>query len=273
MAGTDLVEMYEPRFLSERHRSFYGDTGYSNFGYWADGVASGHEACDRLLDRLLAHVPTPPSKILDVACGEGGTTTRVQAVFPNADVTAINISPGQLARASLRCPRVTFLRMDATRLDFEDASFDVVLCVEAAYHFDTRERFLREAFRVLRPGGTILMTDGIIRQRLGPVARRLVPDLADMPAENFVDLGGYERLFLDIGYRDVDIERAIDRTFDACRRRFMRHTWGEYLRPSRWPGVLRESPAPLVALWWSISRQYLDEYLLVKATRPSEASP
>lgn len=273
MAATDLVEMYEPRFLSIRHRTFYGDSGYSNFGYWTDGAATGREACDRLLDRLLGGLPRPPARVLDVACGEGGTTARVRALHPRADVTAINISPGQLARAAARCPGVRFVRMDATRLDFPDASFDVVLCVEAAYHFDTRERFLREAFRVLRPGGTLLVTDGIVRGPLGPLARRIVPDLATMPAANFVDRAGYERLLADIGYRGIDIEEAIERTFLPCSRHFLRHTWREYLRPSRWPAVLREAPAPLVALWWRTSRRYLEEYLLVRALRPGDPAP
>ena len=37
-----------------------------------------------------------------------------------------------------------FLQMDAARMAFDEASFDVVLCVEAAFHFDTRRDFLRE---------------------------------------------------------------------------------------------------------------------------------
>lgn len=270
MAAADLVEMYEPRFLSIRHRTFYGDSGYSNFGYWTDGAATGREACDRLLDRLLGRLTRPPERLLDVACGEGGTTARVHERFPAADLTAVNISPGQIGRAAARCPAARFLRMDATRLEFVDGSFDLVLCVEAAYHFNTRERFLREAFRVLRPGGTLLLTDGIVRGPLGPLARRIVPDLASMPAENFVDRPGYERLLADTGFREVAIEEALARTFLPCGRRFLRHSWLEYLQPGRWPEVLREPPPPLVALWWTTSRRYLEEYLLVRAIRPRE---
>jgi SAM-dependent methyltransferase len=160
--------------------------------------------------------------------------------------------------------------MDATRLEFPADSFDALLCVEAAHHFDTRERFLREALRVLRPGGTLLLTDGIVRGPLGPWARRLVPDLGSMPPENFVDRAGYERLLAEVGFGEVAIEEALEQTFLSCGRHFLRHTWQEFLQPSRWPDLLRETPAPLVSLWWTISRRHLEEYLLVKAVRPGE---
>jgi ubiquinone/menaquinone biosynthesis C-methylase UbiE len=54
--------------------------------------------------------------------------------------------------------------MDAARLAVADGSVDRLHCVEAAFHFDSRDAFLAEAARVLRPGGKAVLTDITFRR-------------------------------------------------------------------------------------------------------------
>ena len=49
--------------------------------------------------------------------------------------------------------------MSATELKFADESFDNIICVEAAFHFVTRKKFLKAAFRMLKPRGQIVLPD------------------------------------------------------------------------------------------------------------------
>ena len=97
--------------------------------------------------------------ILDVACGKGATTRYLLRYFKSENVTGINISEKQLARCRENAPGCTFLLMSATELKFADESFDNISCVEAAFHFVTREKFLKEAFRMLKPRGQIVLRD------------------------------------------------------------------------------------------------------------------
>jgi len=158
--GTDaFVEYYNGVILAPAMRAFFGGTLFYNVGLRNSAQEDQATASRRLVDLLLSWVPESPVHALDVACGLGATTNAIKSKWPDCAVTGINISPKQIEHAKANAPQCSFRQMDATSLDFPDETFDLVLCVEAAFHFDSRRDFLREAFRTMRRGGTLLMAD------------------------------------------------------------------------------------------------------------------
>jgi len=103
-------------------------------------------------------------RVLDVATGGGHTAL---AFAPHVrEVVASDLTPDMLAAAEefIRgrgIENASFELADAEELPFADGGFDVVVCRIAAHHFPEPERFVREAARVLAPGGRFLLDDNV----------------------------------------------------------------------------------------------------------------
>ncbi len=124
---------------------YFDNSGFINFGYWDSNTRDQKQACENLMEKLLAFIPNKTGTILDVACGTGATTRYLLKYYSPQNITGINISEKQLGRARANAPGCNFMIMNATNLEFEDSSFDNIICVEAAFDFKTREKFLKEA--------------------------------------------------------------------------------------------------------------------------------
>lgn len=111
-------------------------------------------------ESLLAEAdPQTGENILDVSCGTGLVTMPLsELVAPKGSVTAVDISDRMIEKGCAEKKRrgienITFKQMDAEALDFEDNSFDKVICSLGLMYFPDPRKALKEMFRVLKPGG------------------------------------------------------------------------------------------------------------------------
>lgn len=104
-----------------------------------------------------AQVPAGAS-VLDVATGTGKVAlVAARAVGPHGRVVGVDLSAGMLAQACRKTGAlpVEFRRMDAEALEFDNETFDVVLCGFGVFFPPDMVRAVQEMRRVLRPGGRI----------------------------------------------------------------------------------------------------------------------
>lgn len=217
---------------------FRGPCEYVNLGYWTPMTQTPDEAGDNLVQAMLDLLPSTQGSILDVACGKGATTRYISKFFDPKNITGINISKEHLRRCAVNAPGCNFLEMDATNLEFPAETFDNVFCCEAAFHFDTREAFLKEAYRVLKVGGTLVVADVLMAKAPQMPRFRHV-----QPAGNNITLPEYTPLCQRAGFKSVKIVDVTDECLggfaEAIKRMLDRKFQAGQLRPIQYfPAVL-----------------------------------
>ena len=107
-------------------------------------------------------------KILDVATGSGRTLKQLRAAFPKEKITGIDLSDSYLKEASryisdLDGDLIQLVKGNAEQLPFENDSFQCISCVYLFHELPRtiRAKVLNEFFRVLEPGGILVLADSI----------------------------------------------------------------------------------------------------------------
>lgn len=139
-----------------------------HYGYWDEQVKSFPQSLLRMNEVMMEAAKIKSTdNVLDAGCGVGGSSIFLASVS-GCKVTGITLSERQVQQATANAQQkgveqlVDFQVMSYTATSFPDASFDVVWGCESICYADTKEDFIKEAYRLLKPGGRLVVADGFI---------------------------------------------------------------------------------------------------------------
>ena len=136
-----------------------------HYGIWNNKVNSFAESLIETNRIMMEHAEIKPGeKVLDAGCGVGGAAFFLHEQ-KQAEVKGISLSQKQITKALKVCAElgfdnhVSFELMDYANTTFKDNSFDVVWACESACHALSKKDFIKEAFRLLKKNGRLILMD------------------------------------------------------------------------------------------------------------------
>jgi len=186
MTTNDAIIEYYDR--CEVHYKMHWNLNQSlslHYGYWDETTDSFHEALLNTNKKLIAYGNiNAQHKVLDMGCGIGGSSIYL-AREVGCDCTGITLSEKQVATANQLAKdyglseRCRFEANDFTNTGYSDQSFDIIWAVESVCHANDKADFLKEAYRLLKPGGRLVLADFLqTRPDLNPKEQHIMDQWA-----------------------------------------------------------------------------------------------
>ena len=135
------------------------NTNYSKIaGYYDKNPIRHHQPKELLIEEILQST-TDSISILDLACGAGNFLKAQQKAYPEQRIKwfGCDLSQEMLAVARKKLPYIEFIRANASKLPYENNSFNIITCNYAFHHFSDKYKSLQEICRILRPKGVLLI--------------------------------------------------------------------------------------------------------------------
>jgi ubiquinone/menaquinone biosynthesis C-methylase UbiE len=252
---------------------------YLNLGYWREATEL-HAASDALA-MLVGETARlgPADSVLDCGFGFADQDILWTQTLKPGHIVGLNITASQVELARRRVAKlgldeqIDLRQGSATDMPIESASMDKVIAVECAFHFRSRETFFREAWRVLRPGGRLVLADIIpapsvsgfparLEQRL---SWRLVAGKFAIPRENAYTKPTYHSKLAMSGFEQIRVDSIREHVYAPLHRFLAEHPQTlQRLHP------MARLPARLALRFEPTSVYRGLDYVLASAVKPQQ---
>lgn len=192
-----------------------------HFGYYRWGVNpfKREALLDEMNAQVLEKLQLPNDDIhqlIDLGCGVGATARYCAENSPNCRITGATIVPWQIQKAvemtdpALLGSHLTYKLINYRCLPFADNSFDGAYAVESACydHGRAKKAFLKEAFRVLKPGARLVVADGFRKRDAGSwfFEKSYQQVCRGWSLETFAQVDPFVRQMEDEGFEDIVVQ-------------------------------------------------------------------
>jgi cyclopropane fatty-acyl-phospholipid synthase-like methyltransferase len=250
-----------------------------HYGYWDDSVKNFNEALLNINKVLADHAQIKEGeKILDAGCGIGGSSLWL-ANERNCYVVGISLNANQIKKANAYAKelglddKVFFEQKDYTNTLYSSNSFDVVWAIESVCYTDDKGTFLKEASRVLKPGGRLIIADFFKTENLRTKDAALIKQWANGWAINdFATAKEFNLKLKENGFKGIefiDITQAIMPSAKKLYRSFFPGIIGAKLYRIFNPNAtsLGKNNVLNAKLQYTTLKKGLWKYIIVKATK------
>lgn len=247
---------------------------YFNLGYWENASSDDYDlACEALANQLaLKSGLGANDKILDVGFGFGDQDIYWKNKYKVAEIHGINITDTQVDIAAQRITTLGLQQVihlkkgDATCIEFPENTFDKVMSLESAFHYDTRETFFRESLRVLKPGGIIAIADIIPMETSGIWPKfyaYVTRSFWQIPSKNWVTASDYKNQIAKTGFTNIQMTSIREQVFKP---------FAQYTQKRLDDEDIKKRFNPLLRIFWKISMPYFGkntvfDYVIITAEK------
>lgn len=212
MTANKVLEYYNQCYIDYQIAWRVNKTHSIHYGFY-DREHPDHDSAVINMNRVMSRAARigAGDRVLDAGCGVGGSSVWI-AGNTGANVVGINLSARQLEIAGgLAAEKgvgelTQFLVRNYNDTGFPDESFDVVWGLESICYAESKEKFLAEARRVLKPGGRLVVADGFLKREDLTGRERLHLDawLEGWAVPNLASVGGFRDSLERLGFRGVE---------------------------------------------------------------------
>lgn len=198
-----------------------------HFGYYDERTKSHKDSLLKMNEVLagLASI-SRNDKVMDAGCGYGGSAVWL-AKNKGCEVVGLTVVPYQVKKAKEFAEKnnllnkVSFRQEDYAHTSFPDNSFTVVWGLESIVHAESKKDFVNEAYRVLKIGGRILISDCMLRENppLSDTEKLIIdPWLRGWAMPSLLSPNEYKNLLEGSGFKNIKIYDLTNNVKQSLRR-------------------------------------------------------